>query len=211
MTKIEIVQQIKKAAKLYKEKFLGKTFLYIYENKSLEVSFRKAEFAHLTGTERKLSAEAFFKLAEKGKLTENQIFFSKSHPFDLCKKKVCELENLSKIVETKTFVLENIATKSAVFKFGFTELHFTLCLCEDIDSNGDKQSDYYLAQSFRVEDCFDKSSDVYEVAAILEKCNSERQYNVIRYFDKNAKISMTSEIKNKISDDIFSILNNTRV
>ena len=49
MTKVEIVQKIKSAAKEYKSKLLGKTFLYVYENGSLEVSFRKAEFAHLTG------------------------------------------------------------------------------------------------------------------------------------------------------------------
>lgn len=181
--------------------------MYIYENGSLEVSFRKAEFAHLTGAERKLSAEAFFKLAEKGKLTENHIFFSNSHPFDLCKKKIRELENLPKIVGAKTLLLENISTKTAVFKFGFTELHFTLCLCEDIDSNGDKQSDYYLAQSFRVEDCFDKSTDVYEVVAILEKKNSEKEYNIIRYFNDSIKISLSPELKNKIENDVLLKIN----
>ena len=102
---------------------------------------------------KKVSAESFFKLAVSGKLTANQIYFTSSHPFDLCKKKVSELENLPKIVESEAFVLENIDTKSAVFKFGFTELNFTVCLCEDINASGDKQSDYYLPQSFRF-DCF---------------------------------------------------------
>ena len=206
MTKVEIVQKIKSAAKEYKSKLLGKTFLYVYENGSLEVSFRKAEFAHLTGTERKISAESFFKLAESGKLTAKQIYFTPSHPFDLCKKKVMELENLPKVVETEAFVLENIGTKTAVFKFGFTELNFTLCLCEDINASGDKQSDYYLPQSFRIEDCFDRASNVYEIQAILEKKNTEKLYNVIRYQDKK-KYELPDTARAKIAEDVLAKLN----
>lgn len=203
MTKIDIVQKIKAAAKEYKSKLLGKTFLYIYEKGSIEVSFRKVEFAHLTGAERTVSAESFFKLAEKGILTEKQIYFSSSHPSDLCQKKVSELENLPKVVETEAFVLENIGTKTAVFKFGFTELNFTLCLCEDINSSGDKQSNYYLPQSFRIEDCFDKSSNVYEIYAILEKKNTEKYYNIIRYIDSKKEIVLTDDLKDKIDSTLY--------
>ena len=208
MTKTDIVQKIKLAAKAYKSKLLGKTFLYVYENGSLEVSFRKAEFAHLTGAERKISAESFFKLAEKGKLTGNQIFFTPSHPFDLCKKKVMELENLPKVVESEAFVLENIGTKTAVFKFGFTELNFTLCLCEDINADGEKQSDYYLAQSFRIEDCFDRASNVYEIQAIFEKKNTEKLYNVIRYKDKKP-FALPDDAKSKIAPDVLAEVEGT--
>ena len=59
MTKVEIVQKIKSAAKEYKSKLLGKTFLYVYENGSLEVSFRKAEFAHLTGALRRKRSKKY--------------------------------------------------------------------------------------------------------------------------------------------------------
>ena len=140
-------------------------------------------------------------MAVTGKLTANQIYFTSSHPFDLCKKKVTELENLPKIIESEAFVLENIGTQTAVFKFGFTELNFTVCLCEDINASGDKQSGYYLPQSFRIEDCFDKSKNVYEIYAILEKKNTEKLYNVIRYHDKNKEIGLTDELKAKITEE----------
>ena len=117
-----------------------------------------------------------------------------------------ELENLPKVVETEAFVLENIGTKTAVFKFGFTELNFTLCLCEDINASGDKQSDYYLPQSFRIEDCFDRASNVYEIQAILEKKNTEKLYNVIRYQDKK-KYELPDTARAKIAEDVLAKLN----
>lgn len=204
-TNLEIVQEIKNVAKIYKEKMLGKVFLYIYDKGFLEISFRKRDFPHLTGVIKKISAEKFFDLAVSRKLTEQQFYFSKEHPRDLCVKKVFELSNLPKMTESEGFILEDIKTQSVTFKFGFTDLHFTLCLREDLDDSGVKKSDYYLPQSFRVENSFSKSSNVYEIHAILEKKNSDKKYNVLKYSD-GSNIHLSDELKSKIDEAILNLV-----
>ena len=77
---------------------------------------------------------------------------------------------------------------------------------KDGNASGDKQSDYYLPQSFRIEDCFDRASNVYEIQAILEKKNTEKLYNVIRYQDKK-KYELPDTARAKIAEDVLAKLN----
>lgn len=82
----KIVSEIIKAAKDYKQNLLGKTFLYVFENKHIEVMFKAKDFRHLTGIDTTLSAQDFFKQAHQGKLQASQIFFSARHPYKLAQK-----------------------------------------------------------------------------------------------------------------------------
>lgn len=44
----KIVQEIKKAAALYKKYLVGKRFLYVFEGRYIEVIYKSANFRHLT-------------------------------------------------------------------------------------------------------------------------------------------------------------------
>ena len=70
-----IVQDIKNAAKLYKQYLVGKKFMYVFENKYIEVIYKSANFRHLTGGDTKLSAKQFYSYAVKNILQASQIFF----------------------------------------------------------------------------------------------------------------------------------------
>jgi hypothetical protein len=69
--RIQITKYIIDAAKQYKQTLLGKTFMYVFSDKYIEVSFRKKDFAHLTGVDKTLSANDFYKEAVNGRLREN--------------------------------------------------------------------------------------------------------------------------------------------
>lgn len=176
--------------------------MFVFDNRYIEVSFRKEEFAHLTGVDKHLSAKDFYKEAARGTLRQNQIFFSKRYPYDLCIKKIRELDKLPRAVHEDGFVLEDIATNTAVYKFGFTELNFTLCLGQDMDKQGNKRSDYDIAQSFRVEDCFDKTQNVFDIDFILKKRNDQKIYEEILLQNKPLD-KMKNIGKEKISDSVI--------
>lgn len=202
--KIQITKDIINSAQQYKNFLLGKTFLYVFNNKYIEISFRKIDFAHLTGVDKHLSAKEFYKEAIRGTLRANQIFFSNRYPKDLCKKKLTELKNLIKIINTELFLLEDISTKTAIYKFGFTELNFTLCVCEDCDKYGNKKSNYYIPQSFRVEDCFKKATNVYDIQYIFSKNNNEKIYKKLEYGNITSLNILNNDIKSILDDSFFN-------
>ena len=86
--KIQITKNIINAAKQYKKFLLGKTFMYCFEDKYIEVSFRKSDFAHLTGVDKKISAKDFS--AKLGVVPttlywyENGGTLTESHIKDIC-------------------------------------------------------------------------------------------------------------------------------
>ena len=56
-----IVERINNASKLYKNDLIGKTFLLIYEGKTLEVIFKAENFLHLCGVDTNLYAKEFYR------------------------------------------------------------------------------------------------------------------------------------------------------
>ena len=94
----QLVQEIQKAALLYKTYLVGRKFLYIFEGQYIEVIYSSKGFKHLTGVESPLTAKLFFDNAVKRKLSINNIGFSSKHPYDLCVRKVkhlCQLPELA--------------------------------------------------------------------------------------------------------------------
>lgn len=205
--KIQITKDIINAAQIYAAKLVGYSFLYIFENKSIEVMYRKKDFKHLTGVETDLSADEFFKQAVNKHLQYKQISFSQRHPYDLCVKKVKELQNIQLITNSEILLIEDLRTSTALYKFGLTELNFTLCLNQDVNDFGRVVSDKYTPRSLRVEDSFKRSSNIYGVRYIFSKRNDEKYYNILNYKSKqDSGLGLSDNILGKIDVDLLSIL-----
>lgn len=203
--KIQITKSIIQAASIYKEKMVGYSFLYVFENKYIEVIYRTKDFMHLTGVDSSLSAAAFYREAIHGRLRHNQIYFSQRHPYDLCARKITQLQSISAVTDSEIFILEDLTTNTFTYKFGLTELNFTLCLKEDTDAFGNIASDKYIIRSLRVEDSVHRSSNAYEVQHIFAKRNDEKLYNDLRYSDKRYDIlSLPQKILDKIDHTLLN-------
>lgn len=197
--KINIVNQITAAAKVYKQKLVGKTFLYYFEGRYIEVIYRTRDFAHLTGIEWAVPATEVYKNAVNNRLRENQLSFSKRHPYSLCLRKLKHISDLEKLVNSSLIMLEDVGTSSIAFKFGVTELNYTLCLDYDLDAHGRPKGNNLIARSLRDEDCFSKSQSAYEVNIIFSKKNDEKLYNVCTYNDGTVSFeNLPQEIKDKV-------------
>jgi hypothetical protein len=186
--KLEIVDKIKKAVQLYKTHLVGKSFIYVFDNRYIEVLFRTKDFSHMTGVYTNLSAKDFYTEALRKTLTTNQIDFTKRYPYRLSSLKVNQLLSLNRMISSDLIILETLVTQSTTYKFGVTELELTLCLDKDLDSNGVPKSDFYIVKSLRVEDSFPKSQNAYEVEFIFSKQNDTKLYNCIEYQDKRKDV-----------------------
>ena len=128
--KEHIVKEICEAAKLYKANLVGKRFLYVFDGRYIEVLYKNVNFKHLTGVECNMSAADFYRNALKNRLQAPQIHFSSSHPYSLCKRKIKHLCEISILASTENFMLEEIVTNTRTYKFGTTDLNFSLCSAE---------------------------------------------------------------------------------
>ena len=211
LDKKTIVEEIIAAAELYKNQLVGKKFLYVFDNRYIEVIYKASNFRHLTGVETNLSAKEFYKLAVKRKLQAKQIYFSAAHPFRLCKRKVKHISEIASLAGTESFLLEEITTQTQTYKFGTTELSFTLCFNKEYDVAGQEKSECYVVESLRDEDCFAKSKNVFTVTHIFSKENDVKKYNNILYIDKNNSLEeLPEDIKAMILEDLFSVEEETK-
>ena len=195
----DIVDKIKAAAVLYEKNLVGKRFMYVFDERYIEVIYKARNFRHLTGVDTKLSAKRFYDYARKGKLEASQISFGPSHPFALCKRKVKHIGDVASMAMTECFMLEDVKTNSTNYKFGTTDLEFTLCMNRETDANGNEKSECYVVQSLRDGDCFSKSNNVYSVSHIFSRPNDKKKYTDLLFMDKTASISeMPSHILNML-------------
>jgi hypothetical protein len=201
--RINLVRQIITAAKLYKQNLVGKKFLYIFDCGYIEVIFRAKDFRHLTGVDTNLSAMGFYMMACKGILTANQISFSSRHPYSTSVKKIKHLQNISTLVASECFMLRDITTNSETYKFGTTDLKFSLCFSKEyVDDN--KSNECFIVKSLRAEDCFSKAKEVYTVTHIFSKRNDKSKYSKVIYLENNHSIStVPEELKPMLSDSLL--------
>mgnify|MGYP003399172356 CR=1 FL=1 len=134
------IETIHRAAIAYKANLVGKTFVYVFDDRYIEVIYKAINFKHLTGVESALSSKRFYSLALSNHLKPNQIYFSPRHPYVLCQRKLKHIEDLIDVASSENFMLEEIATQTKVYKFGTTDTKFTLCLTEDLDASGNLKS-----------------------------------------------------------------------
>lgn len=184
----ELVKEINKAASLYRQYLVGKRFLYVFDGRYIEVIYKAQNFRHLTGVASKLSAVAFYKLAAQGKLSASQIGFDEAHSYELCDRKAKHICEIATMVSSENLMLEEIVTETKTFKFGATDLNFSLCLDYEYDEEGNVKGDCYVAESLRDEDCFSKAKDVYEVTHILTRPNDQKLYTRAVFIDKRYTI-----------------------
>lgn len=195
----QLVSQINVAATEYKKNLVGNTFLYYFEGRYIEVLYRSKDFAHLTGVGTSLSAADLYKEAIRGTLQDTQISFSQRHPYKLSVRKLSHLLQLSKITTSPIFLLEDLSTATASFKFGITELNCTLCLDHDLDSEGIPKSDMLIAKSLRDEDSFNRAVGAYEVNMIFKKPNSAKLYACCTFNDDKVNINdLPEEVLQKV-------------
>ncbi|MCD7823000.1 MAG: PBECR4 domain-containing protein [Oscillospiraceae bacterium] len=194
-----IVQLIKDSAITYKKHLVGRKFMYVFDGRYIEVIYKTANFRHLTGVYTNLSAKAFYSNAVKGKLTENDIGFDSHHIFDLCVRKLKHIDDVAKMATSECIMLEEIETDTMSYKFGTTDLKFTLCLNRDKNVNGEELSDGYVVQSLRDGDCFSRSKSIYAVTHIFAKGNDDKKYSELLYSDNSTPVE-------SLSDEILSLL-----
>lgn len=199
------------AAKEYKENIVGNVFMYVFDNRYIEVNFKIENFKHLTGIESFHTPKSFFKDCIKNKLTISQFYFSSRHPFKTAKRKIYHLNNLFNMLTNECFIQESITTDYATFKFGTTNLNFSIMLGEDIDENTNiMRSSFYIPKSLRDKDCFDKSTNVYNVNYIFCKKNSEKEYSKILYFDKSFNY-LPDEVFEKLNISLQNFINSNKI
>lgn len=203
--RVQIVQEISKAAKLYKEHLVGKRFLYVFDGRYIEVSYKADNFRHLTGVETNLSAKRFYQYAVKKQLQSTQIFFTNRHPYSLCKKKIRHIGEIAVLASNENFMLEEILTDTKTYKFGTTDLNFTLCLNKEYDDKGREKSECYIVESLRDGDCFSRSKTVYEVSHIFARNNDAAKYSELLFMDKRFTMAgLSDEIVGMIEEELWN-------
>ncbi len=198
-----IVQLIKDASITYKQYLVGRKFMYVFDNRYIEVIYKAENFRHLTGVKSNLPAKAFYRNATRNLLTVSDIRFDSVHPFALCAKKLKHIEDVAKMATSECIMLEEIQTDTMSYKFGTTDLNFTLCLNRDKDKFGNEINDGYVVQSLRDGDCFSRSKNVYPVTHIFAKNNEDKKYSELLFYDKSASAeSLPDEILLLLDDKL---------
>lgn len=151
-----------------------------------------------------MSAKDFYRNALKNRLQGPQIYFTNRHPYSLCKRKVKHLCDISVLASSENFMLEEIVTDSKTYKFGTTDLEFSLCMNKEYDDNGVEKGDCYIAESLRDEDCFSKSKSAYTVTHVLAKDNTARTYTDVLFLDASSSLQeLPDEILKMIDDKLI--------
>ncbi len=196
------VADIKSAALSYKRNLVGRTFLYVFDNRFIEVIYKAVSFKHLTGVDSNLGARSFYKNSVKQTLSASNLSFNSDHPFSLCVRKVSHINDLANLALGECFMLEDISTNTHSYKFGTTDMEFTLLFDEDRDDLGNLRSEKYVVVSLRDEDCFDKASNVYSITHILSKPNDAKLYDTIIHKDDNYKGKLPDCVADKLSNEL---------
>lgn len=195
--KLQIRRDIFLAVGKYKDHLVGRCFLYIFDNRYIEVTFKADNFKHLTGVDSNLHGKDFYNKAKNHTLTTSQFYFSEKHPYNAAKKKIRYLHRLDELTNTDIFLLEKMGTNTITYKFGFTNLEFSLGLTENIKSHsGEKIDDFYLPQTFRIKDkSFDRSKDIHSIDLIFEKDDKLDKYKKITFGDKDLVYKLPEKIQ----------------
>ena len=108
-------------------------------------------------------------------------------------------------------ILESITVDYSTSKFWTTNLNFSIMLGEDIDeSTNIMWSSFYIHKTLRDKDCFDKSTNVYNVNYIFCKRNSEKEYSKILYFDKSFNY-LPDEVFEKLNINLQNFINSNKI
>ena len=209
--KRKVAAEIIRAAKLYKEYLVGRRFMYVFDGRYIEVIYKIQNFRHLTGVDTKLSAKRFYHDAVNGVLREEQIGFSRQHPYYLCARKIRHIAEVAAMAAAELFILEEITTQTQRYKFGTTDLNFTLCMNREWDEDGKMIGDCFVVQSLRDEDCFRKSKNVYAVTHIFSRANDKKRYTALLYKEQSvSNEALPQGILDLLDEPLISSLKSTK-
>lgn len=71
----QFLEKLYSAAKVFKEKMIGRTFLFVFNNMGIEVIFKRCNFPHLCGVNSHLHKDVFFRRCLNQTLKYNEITF----------------------------------------------------------------------------------------------------------------------------------------
>lgn len=203
--KITIVARINAAAKKYKSRLVGNTFLIIYEGNYIELSFRAKNFLHLCGVDTTIQGAITFyrKACSKYGINDREISFSSDHPFNLADIKTANLSDAIDLLTKEILIATDVQTKSHIYAIGATDLEIVMCL--DKDNQVASNSNIFVPWSLRVEYLQNsKFTDLYAVDYVLKKdSNSSGGYSDIVYGDKAGLQSLPDNIKSLIDDNLI--------
>lgn len=200
MGKSQIIKRIHNAAIKYKTYFIGNTYMFVYDNKCIEVMFKKSSFMHLTGVASNLNADDFYKHAIiRNGLRPAEIYFNSNHPYDLADRKTQCLADLYRITIEDVLVATDVITMTFAYTIGITNLKFVICLGDDTDSAGNLKGSCMIPYSFRIQEIENsKFNNLYEVTHILKKKTGERKYSTLTFGKQGSIKDLPIEIQEKI-------------
>lgn len=199
-----ITKEICAAAKLYKQKLVGKRFLYVFEGQYIEVIYKASNFKHLTGVESSLAARQFYSYSARNILSPNQISFTPLHPYQLCKRKLAHIKDIATLAGAESFMLEEVKTNTKTYKFGTTDLNFSLLLDLERDSNGNVKGTSYIVESLRDENCFSKSNSAYTISHIFSTTTDAKLYTDLLFKDSDYTLEdLPEDVKKKLDESLL--------
>lgn len=200
-----IAARINAAAKKYKSKLVGNTFLIIYEENYIELSFRAKNFLHLCGVDTTIQGAIPFyrKACSKYGISEKEISFSNNHPYNLADIKTANLSDAIDLLTNEILIATDIQTKSHIYALGATDLEIVMCL--DKDNQVANNSNIFVPWSLRVEYLQNsKFTDLYAVDYVFKKdTNSSSGYSDLVYGDAAGLTRLPDYIKSLIDDNLL--------
>lgn len=200
-----IATRINAAAKKYKSKLVGNTFLIVYEGSYIELSFRAKNFLHLCGVDTTIHGAISFyrKACSKYGISDMEISFSSNHPYNLADIKTAKLSDAIDLLAKEILIASDVQTKSHIFAIGATDLEIVMCL--DKDNQVAKNSNIFVPWSLRVEYLQNsKFTDLCAVDYVLKKdTNSTGGYSDMVYGDIAGLRCLPDHIKALIDDNLI--------
>lgn len=198
-----------RCAQIYKENLLNKNMLIITSKNNkiehLEIRFPKSAYLHLTGVDvgvdrdgNKISANDFFKLCSKRKISLNNFEFKDDGTTRL---KLDVLENVLKINSSVKMVTIYNGRRPKLYT---EKLAGNVTACMGLVK--DDYENYYVPNTILKSDVRDEGTDVERVLAIMEKQENEEVYENIIYTAKKIKLNelnIPKNIKDKINCTIL--------
>ena len=138
--------------------------------------YKAAILGTLTGVATNLSAKSFIVMQQKRCFSGFADIFYTAAPFSLCKCKIKHIGQIAMLAGSEGFMLEEIVTDTRNYKFGTTDLNFTLCLNKEYDDKGQQKGDCFVVESLRDEDCFSKSRNSIYSNSYFSAPNDAKKY-----------------------------------
>lgn len=199
-----LVSRIKNATQTYSQYLVGKTYMFVYGDKLIEVIFKTESFLHLTGVSSTLYPKDFYKKAKRKQLKQSEIGFDSKHPADFADIKTQQLDKLYELTIKDILLVDNVITMTATFAVGLTNLSIVLCCGKNTDKNGNVINDCYVPYSFRVEEIDNgKFGDIFEVDYVFCKPTTQNKYSEMTYGNADNLKNLSEEIKQKLDEDIL--------